>query len=777
MIHRLEQIVFRRRALVIAVFVVTTAAMAWLASGLRIEASFSKQLPLEHQYIQTLTKYRQEFGGADRILVALMAKDGDMFTADFFARLEAITDEVFFIPGVDRARVHSLFTPNVRYTEVVEGGIVAGNVIPADFTADVEGLYSVRDNILKAGIVGQLVANDFNGALVSARLLEFEPGSGTKLDYIDVAHKLERRIRAKFAQDPRYDVHIIGFAKVMGDIADGVERVAMFFAITLLITALLVFVYSQSTTFTAIALLCSLAAVVWQLGIVELLGFGIDPMSILVPFLTFAIGTSHAVQMLSAVRAEIFFGHDSEAGARRAFRRLVVPGSIALASDAVGFLAIMLIDIPMIQELAIVASLGIAVILLTNLILLPVLLSYAGPVERYRERIDRRAEQLHALWRSIAAVARPRPAIAMIAVALGLLGLGLWKAGDVTIGDLQTGVPELRADSRYNVDSRAIVANFSIGVDALTVIAETVPQGCIDYHVMTEIDDFEWHMRNVPGVHSVVGLPDLAKRINGGWNEGSMKWWVLPRNKDMLINTVARIPSSTGLLNGDCSVMPVTLFTTDHKATTIARIVDAVKAFENSSVSHNLSFRIGTGNVAVMAATNEVVSAAQYPILAYVFSAVSVLCLLSFRSVAAVLCIVLPLALVSLLTYALMAVLGIGLKVSTLPVVALGAGIGVDYGIYIYSRLKSILATGEPLAKAYEHTLRIAGSGVVFTAITLAAGVATWIFAPLQFQADMGILLTFMFLLNMLGAIFLLPALACRLSGAGRAAPSNARRR
>ena len=777
MIHRLEQAVFRHRVLVIAAFVVITTAMAWFASGLRIEASFSKLLPLEHEYMQTFTEYRQEFGGADRILVALMAKEGDIFTADFFSRLEAITDEVFFIPGVDRARVYSLFTPNVRYTEVVEGGIAAGNVIPPDFTPSVEGLYSVRDNILKAGIVGRLVANDFSGAIVSARLLEFEPGSGEKLDYIDVARRLENSIRAEFAKDPRYDIHIIGFAKVMGDIADGVNRVVMFFGIALLITALLVFIYSQSATFTIIALACSLVAVVWQLGIVRLLGFGIDPMSILVPFLTFAIGTSHAVQMLSAVRAEIFFGHDSETGARRAFRRLIVPGGVALASDAVGFLAIMLIGIRMIQELAVIASLGIAVILLTNLILLPVLLSYTGPVEAYRARIDQRAGQLHSLWRSAAAVARPRPALAMIAAALGLLALGLWKGSDVAIGDLRAGVPELRADSRYNIDSRAIAAHFAIGVDALTVIGETIPQGCIDYHVMTEIDDFEWRMRNVPGVHSVVGLPDVAKRINGAWNEGSMKWWVLPRNKDMLVETVARVPTSTGLLNSDCSILPVTLFISDHKATTIASIVEAVKAFENKSVSHNLALRIGTGNVSVMAATNEVVSAAQYPILAYVFAAVTALCLLGFRSVTAALCIVLPLALVSLLTYALMAVLGIGLKVSTLPVVALGAGIGVDYGIYIYSRLRSIVATGEPLAKAYEHTLRITGSGVVFTAITLAAGVATWIFAPLQFQADMGILLTFMFLLNMLGAIFLLPALACWLSGAGRAAHSTERRR
>ncbi len=773
MIDRLEEIVFRHRSLVISVFVVITVAMAWFASGLRIEVSFSKLLPLEHEYMRTFTEYRQEFGDADRVLVALMTKEGDIFTGEFFSRLEAITDEVFFIPGVDRARVYSLFTPNVRYTEVVEDGIAAGNVIPSNFTPSVEGLDAVRSNILKAGIVGRLVASDFSGAIVSARLLEFDPRTGAQLDYIDVAHQLEDRIHRKFADDPRYDVHIIGFAKVMGDIADGVDRVVTFFGITLLITALLVFVYSQSVTFTIISLACSLVAVVWQIGIVTLIGFGIDPMSVLVPFLIFAIGISHAVQMVSAVRAEIFFGHGGETAARRAFRRLLAPGGIALASDTVGFLAIMLIDIRIIQEMAIMASLGVAVIVLTNLILLPVLLSYTGSVKVYRRRIDRRAEQLRSMWRGAAIVSRPRPALAIIAVALALLALGLWKGTGVAIGDLHAGVPELRADAHYNIDSRVVTAKFDIGVDALTVIGETIPQGCIDYDVMTEIDDFQWRMRNVPGVQSVVGLPDAAKLINAGWNEGSMKWRILPRNQDMLAQSVAHVPSSTGLLNSDCSVMPVTLFTSDHKAATIARIVEEVKAFEKESNSHNLSFRLATGNVAVMAATNEVVSAAQYPILAYVFTAVIALCLLGLRSLTATLCIVLPLALVSLLTYALMAVLGIGLKVSTLPVVALGIGIGVDYGIYIYSRLRSILAMGEPLAKAYEHTLRITGSGVVFTAITLAAGVATWIFAPLKFQADMGILLTFMFLLNMLGAIFLLPALACWLSRAGSAGLSR----
>jgi predicted RND superfamily exporter protein len=227
-----------------------------------------------------------------------------------------------------------------------------------------------------------------------------------------------------------------------------------------------------------------------------------------------------------------------------------------------------------------------------------------------------------------------------------------------------------------------------------------------------------------------------------------------------MAQAVTYIDTSTGLLNADCSVMPVQIYTADHKADTIERVVDAVKAYQRDHGSPKTNFRLATGNVGVMAATNETVSAAQFPMLMWVFAAVIILCLITFRSFAATLCIVIPLALVSILGYALMAILEIGLKTSTLPVIALGVGVGVDYGIYIYSRLRESLREGKTLQAAYRETLNITGNGVLFTGITLATGVATWIFSPLKFQADMGILLTFMFLLNMVGAMFLLPALA-----------------
>jgi hypothetical protein len=235
---------------------------------------------------------------------------------------------------------------------------------------------------------------------------------------------------------------------------------------------------------------------------------------------------------------------------------------------------------------------------------------------------------------------------------------------------------------------------------------------------------------------------------------------VLSRNQSVLQQSVTYVPTSSGLLNSDCSVMPVMLFTTDHKAETIRRVVEEVKKFESGHGNPAVAFRLATGNVGVMAATNEAVDAAQYPIMGCVFGAVILLCLITYRSVRGTLCILIPLSLVSLLSYALMAMLEIGLKVSTLPVAALGVGVGVDYGIYLYSRFREFYRGGDSLREAYFKTLEVTGNGVLFTGITLAVGVATWMFSPLKFQADMGLLLAFLFLMNMVGALLVLPALA-----------------
>jgi len=321
MIERLENLIFGSRRWVIIIFVLVTIFMVYNAAQLKIDAGFEKMLPLEHEYMQTYLQYRDEYGGANRVIIAVKAKNGDIFTPEFFEVLRLVTDDVFFIPGVDRTRVSSLWTPNVRFTEVVEDGIAGGDVIPADYSPTPEGLAIVRENILKSPYLGRLVANDFSAALVVASLQEINPNTGERLDYMDVADQLEQ-IRTKFSNHDiglDFDYHIIGFAKAIGDIAAGATRVVLFFVVAFFITAVFVYVYSQSIKLTIIPLVCSLVAVIWQLGLLTALGFGIDPMSILVPFLIFAIGVSHGVQMVSAHRAEVYDGADSVTAARASF--------------------------------------------------------------------------------------------------------------------------------------------------------------------------------------------------------------------------------------------------------------------------------------------------------------------------------------------------------------------------------------------------------------------------------------------------------------------------
>ena len=757
----LERFLFARRALVLVLFALLTALFAWQATRLKVDAGFVKQLPIDHPYIATFLKHQDQFGGANKVLVAFSVKQGDIFTPDFFAALKQATDDVFFIPGVDRARVQSLFTPNVRFIEVVEDGFAGGNVIPADFTPTDDGLAKVRANVLKSGQVGRLVAEDFTAAIVSAELVDRDPSTGERLDYLKVADQLEG-LRAKYEKDG-IEVHIVGFAKAMGDIAAGAKGVIAFFGLAVLITAALVLGYGRSVLMTAVLLLVSMATVAWQLGLLVLLGFGIDPLSILVPFLVFAIAISHGVQNVGTITQEIGKGADAATAARISFSRLLIPGAAALLADALAFLTIAIINIQMIRELAVFASLGMVIIILTHLVVLPLALSYLPLGDEYRERVGGQVRRFDAVWRFCAIFASPKGAIPALLIALAVFAWSAYEQRHMVIGDAEAGLPELWPDSRYNQDALFIAGRFAIGVDIIQVIAEGPPSGCIDHAVIQRLDDFEWMLRNVQGVHSTVSMAGTMKGVNAGWNEGNPKWRVLPRTSQTLVRSATPIETATGLLNADCSVMPVIVFTTDHRAQTIDRVVKAVETYDRAHPDSPLKFRLATGNVGVMAATNQAVSKAEIPMLIYVYLTVIAFCAITFRSLVGTLATVLPLILVSVLCNALMAQLGIGLKISTLPAAALGVGIGVDYGLYIFNRLQAYLRRGLSFPDAYYRTLQETGSSVLFTGLTLAAGVATWWFSALKFQADMGLLLTFIFIANMVGAIILLPAVAALL--------------
>ncbi|MCO4798009.1 MAG: RND family transporter [Colwelliaceae bacterium] len=760
-INRLEITIFRHRAFVLGLFVLLSVFLGFQASQIKLDASFTKNIPLNHEYMKTYLKHRENFGGANNVLISVCHNEGDIFNPEFFTALKGVHDQLFFIPGVNRTQVKSLYSPSTRFVEVVEDGFSGGPVVPADFKADQKGLNIVKNNIEKAGIVGRIVADDYSCAMVKAVLMETNPNTGEKLDSIELASILENDVRKPYEKG-NITVHIIGFTKMVGDVAEGAKGVVTFFGVAIAITSVMVFLFSRSISLTLLPIACSLTAVIWQMGLLSTLGFGLDPMSILVPFLIFAIGVSHGVQMINAIGKKVVQGLPTKEAAQFSFRSLIIPGGAALLSDTVGFITLLSIDIGIIRELAITASLGVAVIIFTNLLLLPVLISYLDLSKKVNEQPKRKVKNDNdqSSWAFMASFSQRGPATIILIITALLFIAGHHYSKQLKIGELHAGAPALHEQSRYNQDTFLITSRYAISVDYMSVIVETTANACTDTNILKTMDDFQWRMENVKGVQSAVSLPSVMKIINAGYYEGNLKWRIISPNQFALAQALSNVPSSTGLLNNECSVMPIILFLKDHKAETIDRVVEQAKLTINELNNDNLTFKLASGPIGVMGATNEAVAEAQLPMMLYVYSAVIILCLISFRSVRATIAVVVPLFVVSTLAQWLMTALDIGLTVSTLPVIALGVGIGVDYGIYILSTMSVKLRDGLSVNKAYLEALHERGSAVLITGITLAIGVSTWFFSDLKFQVDMGILLTFMFLVNMIASVTVLPAIA-----------------
>lgn len=757
---RLERFVFGHRRWLLALCLLITVLLGWQAARIVPNASFDGMLPMNHPYLQNYQAERQKLvsqANSLRIVVEQQGSGG-ILDAGYLETLRHVNDDVFLLDGVVRGQLKSLWTPSTRWTAVTERGYEGGTVIPDDYDGSPAALQRVRLNIERSGEVGQLVARDFQSSALIVPLAERDE-AGHELDYAALSRQLES-LRAKYAGQ-HVALHITGFAKVAGDLLDGLRQVALFFALAALIVTVVVFWYTRCLRSTLLVVACSLVAVVWQLGMLPLLGFTLDPYAVLVPFLVFAIGMSHGAQKMNGIMQDIGRGMPRLVAARFTFRRLFMAGFTALACDAVGFAVLMMLDIHSIRRLAITASLGVAILVLTNLILLPVLLSYTGVSPRAARRAalaDSQDAGGRTLWTFLCKFTGRRWAIATIGAAVLLGGYGLHASRALQVGDLDAGAPELRPQSRYNLDNAYLTRHYSTSSDVLVVMVRTPVQGAMRHAVLAKVDELEWRLRQVEGVETTQSLASLARQTAVGMNEGNPRWYELQPNQAALNTASSRAPRS--LVDAGFSLLQLQVYLSDHKAATLRRVSAEVAAFARDNDSADAQFLLAAGNAGFEAATNAVVEKANHEMLLLVYAAVVALAYFTFRSWRAVACAIIPLALTSVLAEALMVWLGIGLKVATLPVTALGVGIGVDYALYVLSIMLAQMRLGLPLAQAYHRALLLTGKVVMLTGVTLALGVATWAFSPIKFQADMGILLAFMFIVNMVGALVLLPALA-----------------
>lgn len=760
-VKKLEDALFRRRVFVLAILGLMTVVMGFFGLQLKMEAGFEKQMPIGHEYIETFNQYRDQLFGANRLTVVVRAKHDTIWNEDALARLYEVTQSVIFLPNVDRMGVQSLWTPNSFVNEITEEGFTAQPVIPGTVTVDAltpELIAGVQRATGQGGYIGTLVARDHRSAMITAEIGELD-ANGKTLDYVAYNRILEERIRDPF-EDENFEIQIIGFAKQVGDIADGAAGVLEFCIIALVLTTLAVYWYCHSIRLTVLPIVCSLASLIWQFGTLRIIGYGLDPLAVLVPFLVFAIGVSHGVQQINFIVREIALGKSTAEAARLSFTGLLIPGTLALVTAFVSFVTLLLIPIPMVRELAVISAIGVGYKIITNLVMLPVVASFFNFTKDYADKAMLKRERRSAWLRGLARVAEPRNAVIVLLITAAIFGVAVFESRDRVVGTVQPGAPELRPESRFNQDALAIANAYDLGLDWLTVVFEAPADSCENVAIAKYQDDFVAKVEHIHGVHAVKSFAHELRTYNQGYNEGSPFMAVIPIDSGNYAGLATEIARNRGYVNSDCSMTAVHLYLTDHKASTISDTVRAVKEFRTSDVRHDVAVRLASGNAGVLAAINEEVEKSELPMMLYVYAAISILVLLAYRDMRAVLACCLPLTVATFIGYWFMKEFEIGLTVATLPVMVLAVGIGVDYAFYIYNRLQMHLAHGRNIVQALEFSILEVGMATIFTAITLAIGVATWAFSELKFQADMGKLLAFMFMVNLIMAMTALPALA-----------------
>ena len=879
MLQKIENWLFKFRLIVLSSFIVLTIIMGYFAVQIKMDAGFHKQLPSSHEFIKTYYEYQEDLSGTNSVTIALRVTKNDIFNKEYLTKLYNLSQTIRYLPGVNQASMQSLWTPNVTVMRVTEEGferteVIPGNIIPEKLNED--EINKIRERILTGGHVGSIVSNDFTSSLIKVELTEYDPRTGEKLDYLKLGKEIES-IRNEYEKG-NYKVEITGFAKMISDIANEAYNVVIFFGLAFLLTVLAVYWYSRSWTLTFLPLFCSLCSLVWQFGMLKILGFGLDPLAILVPFLVFAIGVSHGIQQVNQITKEVIDGKSAEVAARASFSRLLVPGSMALVTDLVGFGTLILLPIGMIQELGITASIGVAFKIITNLVMLPLAASYARYGAKFAVSAQSAISYRQNMMGFFARLAQPRQAVITLTISAGLFVGAAYLASERHVGDLHAGAPELRPEARFNQDITEITKRYNITTDVLVIIAEAGATGginpCRSTYVVEAQDNLHWYLENIAGVTKVISLSSIAKRALSGYAEGNLKWTYLPHSERALAFATSVVGPSTGLLNEACSIMPIYVFTQDHKATTISHIIHKIEdynekfrsledtitfrvliqkpsegtdiipfanfvasteqpledigaenpklftddeftdyGYKNGFNSRNLwvtnlgnyyrsiedfdenvnfrvkdikqsekvfqdffksnpeyshvifetdeiKYRLASGTVGIQHATNEIIETGELPMMLIVYAVIIVLVFVTYFDWRATICCTIPLTFATMLGYAFMDIAQIGLKVSTLPVMVLAVGVGVDYAFYIYNRLNTHLMSGLDMTQAFEQTFKNTGAAVVFTALTLAIGVSTWSFSALKFQADMGSLLTFMFFINMICAMTTLPALA-----------------
>ncbi|MDX9786541.1 MAG: MMPL family transporter [Desulfobacterales bacterium] len=747
-----SEIIIRHRLFILLVLAAITGFFAYHLKELKVRTEFDDLLPANHPYVALHKSVRSIFGGANQVTVVVKVKDGDVFNVETLSKIQRLTRAAQLLPSVNNYQIISLASRKVKDIRAIPGGVQVGSIMLfPDVPQDQAELDALRRNVASNDFIyGSMVSLDFKAASLSIDFLEVD------LDYNEIFNAIKQMCDAE--RDEKHSIHMIGTPILYGWVYKSFPDILRIFLLTGVVTVLLLFFFARGN-YRGVLLPVITAAVcgIWGAGLAGMLGYAIDPLLFVIPFLISADAIRHGFQVtMRFIEEQMKTGKRKEA-AVVTIRSLLMPCSVSLITDVAGAIFLVYSPMPLLQKLSIVASFWIGSILIGVLVLGPILLSYFPVSQKATEKYKKSLESpgfINGVFDKIMLIFAKLPhykktSVAVIVVLFAILVVTTNLGLKVQIGDIRPGSPILWQDSEYNKDFAEVNASF-MASEPLTVVVQGKKNDAIKSSVVAHLMyDFQRHMEKDPSVGYSVSAVDVARKINMVMYGDNPKYEFIPSTWDeigyLYYTYISQGEPGDFQRFGDIHYKDASIqvLCLDHKGDTISRILDRAKTFIDANPIEEAEIKLAAGLLGILGAANQEIYMAQLitVILAFVF--VFFFSWISFRSIFAAFLLLTPLVFSNFLTFAFMYLNKIGLNVNTLPVACLGVGLGVDYGIYIVSRIKEEYAVLGDVEAAVESALMTSGRSVLATAITIVMSVVLWAWAPLRFLAEMGILLAF----------------------------------
>lgn len=757
-------------AYVILCSVLSSIALAG-ASRVRVMgvgSYFLDLLPEHNPVIETLKEYLG-FTSPLSVQILVQAKKGHIYTPETLTAIYKMTRDIDLIPGIDHSSVTSIAASKVRIVAATPAGIESRAVMPDLPPTTMQEAKEIQQSArIGGGVMGILVSPDEKSTLIEAA---FHPQA---IDYTLVWNRVHEMLTKARAANPNLEFYPGGRVMMVGWVYHYGKQALLIFFISFLIIALAHYDYMRSLSGAGTPLIAATATALWGTGAAGLMGLEIDPLTLVVPMLLTARALSHSIQITRRFYEELYRTGDQTRAATISLRTMFLPAVLGVMCDVIGLYMLMMVPIPIIWRLGLFCGTWSLMIIPTVVLLSPVLLAMLPPPRDVTKFITAEAPSLSLraiapVQRVLAAIIKPRWRIQTTCALLPLAVLLFYGAAHRQVGSVEQGSPLLWHDNEFNVADRMINRNLA-GTVTLNVVWQGRRLHEMKYPpAFLSMERFQEYVERHHDAEATLSIMDLLPITNRLLHGGNPKW--LPVNQttentttDMLFTLSGHPLSDYGaLVRPNLRSGDVILWYKDLKADTVNHAMESVRRALRATQKESSPYfkiRLAGGAVAMQYAMNRVVKRASLRIMLYLLAAIFLMSALVYRSFTAALMLIVPLVMAQFATDTVMYLRGVGLDVNTLPVVAVGLGVGIDYGIYLLSRMCDELqaANDGDVYGAAVRSLSTAGEAIFFVAFTMVIGVLPWYFlAGLKFLADMGLMLALVMAFNALLALTVLP--------------------